>query len=76
MYQVSLTQIWNISGYNSACSIYTNTLIYAYILNKQSQYTCAAEKEDYETAVRLQVEITAASQNDGAARLMSNLNVG
>ena len=56
--------------------MYTNTLIYAYILNKQSQYTCAAEKEDYETAVRLQVEITAASQNDGAARLMSNLNVG
>ncbi|XP_063941619.1 protein EXECUTER 1, chloroplastic [Daucus carota subsp. sativus] len=40
----------------------------------KSQYTCAAEKEDYETAVRLQVEITAASQNDGAARLMSNLN--
>lgn len=45
-------------------------------LFKQSQYTCAVDKEDYENAVRLQVAITAATQNDAVARVMSNLNVG
>lgn len=43
---------------------------------KQSQYTSAVDKEDYENAVRLQVAITAATQNDAVGKVMSKLNVG
>ncbi|KAK1402074.1 hypothetical protein POM88_001679 [Heracleum sosnowskyi] len=43
-------------------------------LLKQSQYTSAVDKEDYENAVRLQVAITAATQNDVVGKVMSKLN--
>lgn len=45
-------------------------------LFKQSPCTHVVDKEDYENAVRLQVAITAATQNDPVGRLKSNLNVG
>lgn len=40
----------------------------------KSQYTSAVDKEDYENAVRLQVAITAATQNDAVGKVMSKLN--
>ncbi|KAK1369887.1 hypothetical protein POM88_035979 [Heracleum sosnowskyi] len=40
----------------------------------QSQYTSAVDKEDYKNAVRLQVAITAATQNDVVGKVMSKLN--
>ncbi|KAK1397547.1 hypothetical protein POM88_007410 [Heracleum sosnowskyi] len=43
-------------------------------LLKQSQYTSAVDKEDYENVVRLQVAITAATQNDVVGKVMSKLN--
>lgn len=45
------------------------------LLLKQSQYACAVDKEDYENAVRLQVVIKAAIQNDAVGRVMFKLNV-
>ncbi|KAK1385787.1 hypothetical protein POM88_023522 [Heracleum sosnowskyi] len=43
-------------------------------LLKQSQYTSAVDKEDYENAVRLHVAITSATQNDVVGKVMSKLN--
>ncbi|KAK1378983.1 H/ACA ribonucleoprotein complex subunit [Heracleum sosnowskyi] len=39
-----------------------------------SQYTSAVDTEDYENVVRLQVAITAATQNDVVGKVMSKLN--
>lgn len=49
--------------------------MFTFLFN-QSQYNFAVEKECYENAVKLQVTITAAAQEDAVGRVMSKLNVG